>query len=148
MKSEILRKRNSPGTAHACWSDRCPTRRELGVRAAPSSKVSANSIVEGPTLEDVAVLAALHEGWRRVRANKGGPGLDAITVQQFETGLEDRLLGLRSSLLDGSYRPSRLKRVSMPKADGGKRRLGIPVIADRIVQSAMLAVIGPGSTGI
>ncbi len=94
-------------------------------------------------MEQVAERANLNAAWRRVRANAGAPGIDGITVEAFPEQLAGRTETLRQQLLDGSYRPSALRRVTIPKPNGGERQLGIPTVQDRLVQQALLQVLQP-----
>lgn len=94
-------------------------------------------------MEQVADPANLNAAWRRVRANGGAPGIDGITAVAFTEHLRPRAESLRQSLLDGSYRPSALRRGSIPKPGGGERQLGIPTVQDRLVQQALLQVLQP-----
>ena len=94
-------------------------------------------------MEQVADPANLNAAWKRVRANGGAPGIDGITVEQFPEHLRTRAQTLRAQLLDGSHRPSALRRVAIPKPHGGERRLGIPTVQDRLVQQALLQVLQP-----
>lgn len=81
--------------------------------------------------------------WKRVKANKGSAGVDARTVQQTGEDLKTQWPDIRRSLLDGTYRPSPVRRVSIPKPDGGTRELGIPTVVDRLIQQALLQVLQP-----
>ena len=94
-------------------------------------------------MEEVANHANLNAAWRRVRQNGGAPGIDGITIEQFPALLAGRTETLRQQLLDGSYRPSALRRVTIPKPNGGERPLGIPTVQDRLVQQALLQVLQP-----
>jgi RNA-directed DNA polymerase len=94
-------------------------------------------------MEQVADQANLNAAWRRVRANGGAPGIDGITVEAFPGHLAGHTETLRGQLLDGSYRPSALRRVAIPKPNGGERQLGIPTVQDRLVQQALLQVLQP-----
>lgn len=86
----------------------------------------------------------LLEAWKRVKAKKGAGGIDGISIQAVETlGLEQFLEEIQQELISGCYRSQPVKRVYIPKADGSKRPLGIPVIKDRIVQMATKLVIEP-----
>jgi RNA-directed DNA polymerase len=94
-------------------------------------------------MEQVADRANLNVAWQRVRGNGGAPGIDGITIEAFPEHLHARAETLRQALLDGSYRPSALRRVSIPKPNGGERQLGIPTVQDRLVQQALLQVLQP-----
>ena len=81
--------------------------------------------------------------WRRVKANKGSAGVDGRTVQATGEYLKTAWEGIRARLLDGSYRPSAVRRVGIPKPGGGTRELGIPTVVDRLIQQALLQVLQP-----
>jgi group II intron reverse transcriptase/maturase len=86
----------------------------------------------------------LLEAYRRCRANAGAPGVDRVTFDMIEAQGVERWLGmLREELTSGHYAPQPLLRVWIPKSNGGQRPLGIPIIRDRVVQMAMVLVIGP-----
>ncbi len=84
-------------------------------------------------------LAAL----RRVRNNKGSPGIDGMTVEELAAYLKDNWVRIREDLLAGRYRPRPVKRVAIPKPGGGERVLGIPTVLDRFIQQALLQVLQP-----
>ena len=85
----------------------------------------------------------LAEAYRRCRANRGAPGVDAERFEDIDEHRQAWLEGLRQELRDKRYAPRPLLRVWIPKASGGERPLGIPTIRDRVVQMAVLQVIGP-----
>lgn len=89
-------------------------------------------------------MDVLWEAWRRCLANAGASGIDGMTFEQIEAqGVERWLEELREELLSGRYVPKPLLRVWIPKSNGGQRPLGIPTIRDRVVQMAVVLVIGP-----
>jgi len=86
----------------------------------------------------------LREAWRRVRKNRGAAGVDRVTLAEVEAYGVERLLGeLQDALRQGSYRPAPVRRVAIPKSDGGVRPLGIPTVCDRVVQQAARLVLEP-----
>jgi RNA-directed DNA polymerase len=86
----------------------------------------------------------LWEAWERVRANKGAAGVDRITLVAVEEFGVDRMLReLRDDLQTGRYRPAPVRRVDIPKPQGGKRPLGIPTVRDRVAQQAAKIVLEP-----
>jgi RNA-directed DNA polymerase len=91
--------------------------------------------------------AFLVVAWERVSTNKGAksPGIDKATAAQIETGIgvEDFLNQIRDSLKSGEFRPVEVRQVMIPKANGKLRRLGIPTIADRVVQASLKLVLEP-----
>jgi RNA-directed DNA polymerase len=86
----------------------------------------------------------LQHAYGLARANAGAPGIDGMTFAQIEaSGLEKWLAGLREELASKTYRPDPVRRVSIPKPDGGERPLGIPTIRDRVIQTAAKLVLEP-----
>jgi RNA-directed DNA polymerase len=85
----------------------------------------------------------LDAAWHKVARNKGAAGVDGQSIERFAAQAERYLQELHDSLKDGSYRPSPVKRVEIPKGDGRSRPLGIPTVKDRIVQTALKMVIEP-----
>lgn len=85
----------------------------------------------------------LRVAFRKVRANKGAPGIDGQTVEAFAEGLEAEVAVLVRELREKSYRPLPVKRVEIEKPDGGKRKLGIPAVRDRVVQQTLLDILQP-----
>lgn len=83
------------------------------------------------------------EAYKRVKANRGAPGIDGQTIEQFEEHLSDNLYRLWNRLASGSYMPQAVKRVEIPKPDGGIRPLGIPTVADRIAQTVAKQFLEP-----
>lgn len=85
----------------------------------------------------------LLQAFRKVKANKGKPGIDGQTVENFAAQLPEDITRLASELRDKSYRPQPVKRVEIAKAGRGKRLLGIPTVRDRVVQQALLNILQP-----
>jgi len=83
------------------------------------------------------------EAWKHIRANRGAAGVDEQSIQDFEAGLAANLYKLWNRLSSGSYLPPPVRRVNIPKANGGKRPLGIPTVADRVAQEVVRRYLEP-----
>lgn len=94
-------------------------------------------------MEEVCEWGNCLQALKRVRANKGKPGMDGMTVEELPGYLKEHWPTIRGQLLEGSYRPQPVKRVEIPKPDGGVRKLGIPTALDRFIQQAVLQVLQP-----
>jgi len=81
--------------------------------------------------------------WKRVKANKGAPGIDGVTIKDFPEYLKEHWPRIRKELFAGTYQPSPVRRVEIPKTTGGFRPLGIPIVLDRLIQQAMAQVFRP-----
>lgn len=92
-----------------------------------------------------AVLASdnLARAWKRVKSNKGAPGIDGVTVEDWPVHARAHWPALREQIEQGRYSPQAVRRVELPKPDGGKRMLGIPTVTDRVVQQAIAQVLTP-----
>ena len=94
-------------------------------------------------IDKVYAPATLAAAWAKVRANGGAAGVDGVSLERFEARSEFYLAELSEALRIGTYRTQAVRRVDIPKSDGGTRPLGIPAVKDRIVQRAMKLVIEP-----
>jgi RNA-directed DNA polymerase len=94
-------------------------------------------------MERVCEKENLRRAYKRVRANKGAPGIDGMTVDELYEWSKEHIEDLIATLLDGSYEPQAVKGVEIPKPGGGMRQLGIPTVVDRMVQQAFLQVLEP-----
>jgi len=94
-------------------------------------------------MERVASSANLNQAYKRVKANKGAPGVDGMTVQDLRSWLADNKDMLVAQLVRGDYRPQPVLGTEIPKPGGGVRLLGIPTVVDRLVQQAILQVLQP-----
>lgn len=113
-----------------------------GSAAAGEPKVSANAEDCPPaTMEEVA--SRLDQALRKVAQNEGAPGPDGQTIAELQAQWGDLRPELEAALLEGSYRPGEIRRVAIPKPGGGERELGIPNVADRVVQEAFRAALEP-----
>ena len=94
-------------------------------------------------MEEVVERRNVEEALKRVRKNKGSPGIDGMTVDELPNYLTKNWRVLREQLLAGTYKPSTVRRQEIPKPDGGVRELGIPTALDRLIQQAILQVLQP-----
>jgi len=92
-------------------------------------------------MEEVCERKNLEEALKRVMANKGSPGMDGMTVHKLPDYLRVQWPTIRQQLLSGTYQPQPVKRVEIPKPDGGVRKLGIPTVLDRFIQQAVMQVL-------
>lgn len=97
----------------------------------------------GCLMEKVVERANLKAALTRVKQNKGGPGIDAMTVGELPDYLKREWERIRGEILAGTYRPQPVKRQTIPKPGGGERELGIPTVLDRFIQQALLQVLQP-----
>lgn len=93
--------------------------------------------VEHDLFEQIFSPINVNNAWNQVKANKGAPGIDNTTIEQFPEWAKQHWQQCKIALLDGSYQPSAVKRVEIDKPDGGKRQLGIPTVLDRVIQQAI-----------
>jgi RNA-directed DNA polymerase len=94
-------------------------------------------------MEQVILPVNLQAAWKRVRKNKGCPGVDGMPVEEWAESLQQHGAELCEQLLSGTYQPQPVKRVEIPKPGGGVRQLGIPTVVDRFIQQALLQVLQP-----
>lgn len=99
---------------------------------------------KGRLLEEICKDSTLREAFKRVKANKGAPGIDGITIEEFGQNLSEELEQLKQEVLNWKYKPTPVKRIEIPKPDGkGVRLLGIPIIKDRVLHMAIKMVLEP-----
>ena len=92
-------------------------------------------------MEEVCGRENCKQALARVKANKGSPGVDGMTVHELPGYLQQHWPAIREQLLNGTYKPQPVKRVEIPKPDGGVRKLGIPAVLDRFIQQAVMQVL-------
>lgn len=92
-------------------------------------------------MEEVCERENCKRALARVKANKGSAGVDGMSVQRLAAHLKQHWPVIREQLLSGTYEPQPVRRVEIPKADGGVRKLGIPTVLDRFIQQAVLEVL-------
>jgi len=94
-------------------------------------------------LERILSRENMLKAWKRVKANKGAAGVDGMSIEAFPEFVRLNWDQIRESLLAGSYQPSPVRRVEIPKATGGTRPLGIPTVLDRLIQQAIYQILMP-----
>ena len=108
---------------------------------------TAKRISESPAGNDEQLMEEICErenclqALKRVKSNKGSAGIDGMTVGELPGYLKEHWPAIREQLLSGAYKPQPVKRVEIPKPDGGVRQLGIPTVLDRMVQQAVMQVL-------
>jgi RNA-directed DNA polymerase len=96
------------------------------------------------TLEEICETSNLMKAFKLVKKNKGAPGVDGTTIEDYEANLLENIQQLRESILNWNYKPTPVKRVEIPKPDGkGMRLLGIPIVKDRILHMAIKMALEP-----
>ncbi len=109
----------------------------------PMERVTDRPIPEHHLLERILSRENMEWAWKRVKANKGAPGVDGITIEQFPDQTKPLWAGIHESLTTGSYLPKPVLRVEIPKPTGGTRPLGIPIVLDRLIQQSIAQVLTP-----
>ncbi len=122
-------------TGEACGTGREETE-SLSTAHDTESPASTNRL-----MEEVCERENLKEAMRQVKANKGSAGIDRMTVGQLSDYLKQHWPVIREQLLNGTYEPKPVRRVEIPKPDGGVRKLGIPTVLDRFIQQAVMQVL-------
>jgi RNA-directed DNA polymerase len=106
------------------------------------AKRKAESMVSSEQLmEEVCERKNCEQALARVKSNKGSAGIDGMTVEELPAYLTKHWPTIREQLLSGTYKPQPVKRVEIPKPDGGIRQLGIPTVLDRFIQQAVMQVL-------
>src|ERR1700676_4642457 len=118
-----------------------PVRGLQGTEPPVAKPIRESPACEEQLMEEVCARGNLVRAWKRVRSNKGGPGVDGMTIEDAKAYLREHWPSIRSQLLSGTYQPQPVKRVEIPKPDGGVRKLGVPCVVDRLIQQAVLQVL-------
>src|SRR5438132_3736265 len=133
--TEQLQLAFTPADADSCATAGGDGAEPVVAKCEPERPAITNSLMEA-----VCERENLKKALRRVKANKGSPGGDGMTVEQLPDYLRAHWPQHRDELLCGTYTPSPVRRVEIAKPDGGVRKLGIPSVLDRFVQQAVLQV--------
>ena len=110
---------------------------ELGNR-----RVAESSSVDFASVEYIVSYTCIADAWKKVRTNKGKPGVDNINIERFPKWVRPKWKSIQRQLLDGSYKPVPVLRVEIPKESGGMRKLGIPCVLDRVIMQSIAKVLG------
>lgn len=102
-----------------------------------------NEVPQEALLERILDPANIERAWKRVRANKGAPGIDGMSVAEFPAFAREHLPRILAQIREGRYAPAAVKRVWIPKPDGTQRPLGVPTVLDRVIQQAVAQVLNP-----
>ena len=92
-------------------------------------------------MEEVCQRENMMQAYKRVKRNKGSPGVDRLTTAELLAYLKEHWQEVKEQLLTGCYEPQPVRKVEIPKASGGKRMLGVPTVLDRLIQQALLQVL-------
>ena len=127
---------------HGAGEGEAQTSREQGTESRVVKGVTENPATER-LMEEVCEASNLRKALQRVKANRGAPGVDGMTVEGLAVYFGQHEAELREQLLGGIYQPQPVRRVEIEKPDGGMRKLGIPTALDRLVHQAVLQVLQP-----
>jgi len=101
-----------------------------------------SSPVDFASVEYIASNASIADAWKKVRSNKGAPGVDRISIEKFPKWIRPQWYEIKRQLWEGRYNPSPALRVEIPKESGGVRCLGIPCVRDRVLMQSIAKVLG------
>src|SRR3954454_2430009 len=112
-----------------------------GTESSAAKRGTESPAITEQLMEEICGRENCKQALKRVRANKGSAGVDGMTVQQLPEFLKQHWPAIREQLLSGTYKPQSVRRVEIPKTDGGERKLGIPTVLDRFIQQAVMQVL-------
>src|ERR1051326_7490280 len=112
-----------------------------GTESSAGQRGTESPAITEQLMEEVCGRENCKQALKRVKANKGSAGVDGMTVQQLPEYLKQHWPAIREQLLNGTYKPQPVRRVEIPKPDGGIRKLGIPTVLDRFIQQAVMQVL-------
>jgi RNA-directed DNA polymerase len=118
-----------------------PKARQEGTESLTAKRAYESPALAEQVMEEVCDRENLKRALRRVKSNKGSPGIDGMTVGELPGYLKQHWPAIRGQLLSGTYQPQPVRRVEIAKPEGGVRKLGIPTVLDRFVQQAVVQVL-------
>ena len=125
------------------WEEAGEAQPETMQGCEPSSAADRERALTESLMEAVVAADNMRRALKRVKANKGSPGIDGMKISEMTDYLKEHWPRICKELLEGRYQPQPVKRVEIPKPDGGVRQLGIPTVVDRLIQQAILQVMDP-----
>jgi len=123
------------------WRGEAPNGLGEGTESLAVKRGTESPAIGEQLMEEVCERENCRQALARVKANKGSAGVDGMAVQQLPEHLKQHWPVIREQLLSGTYKPQPVKRVEIPKPDGGIRKLGIPTVLDRLIQQAVMQVL-------
>jgi RNA-directed DNA polymerase len=139
------RQKNQLGQKLLAFTDEgrseAPKARREGTESLTAKGMCESPAIPEQVMEEVCERENLKRALRRVKSNKGSPGIDGMKVGELPGYLKQQWPTIREQLLTGTYEPQPVKRVEIPKPDGGVRNLGIPTVLDRFIQQAVMQVL-------
>lgn len=112
-----------------------------GTEARAAGRRDESPAINEQWMERVCERENCQRALARVRANRGSPGVDGMTVEELPGHLREHWPAIREQLLSGTYKPQPVRRAHIPKPGGGRHKLGIPTVLDRFVQQAVAQVL-------
>jgi RNA-directed DNA polymerase len=127
------------------WTDESrsetPRVSDPGTESLAAKRGTESPAIDEQLMEEVCERENCKQALAKVKANKGSPGIDGMTVEELPEYLKQHWPAIREQLLSGTYKPQPVKRVEIPKPDGGVRKLGIPTVLDRFIQQVVMQVL-------
>ena len=119
----------------------------FGLSQTPTGELAARRVMKSSSInlasvEYIVSNTCIAEAWKKVRSNKGAPGVDKISIERFPKWGRPKWKLIKQQVLAGTYQPVPVLRVEIPKEPCGKRRLGIPCVVDRILMQSIAKVFG------
>jgi group II intron reverse transcriptase/maturase len=143
QQGDNMRREQKTATAGCPGEDRLEVEDNRGVRSVRSDEGGTVDQCQTDLMEQILDGENLDRAYRKVKENKGAPGIDKMTVEELLPYLKRHKDEIVGKILNGSYRPKPVRRVEIPKPDGGVRLLGVPTVLDRFVQQATAQVLSP-----
>ena len=94
-------------------------------------------------LEEILSRENMRLAYKKVKANKGASGIDGINIEEIDDYLKENWVNIRDKIRERKYKPKPVRRVEIPKPDGGVRNLGVPTVVDRIIEQAIVQRLTP-----